>query len=169
MKSCVVNTATGKVWVTLVTKLSYVSGLIVLDYSLKQVKSKYPLVALYTDDFPAEGHAALDKRGIYKRRIESLNPTIDKDYGDDPRFKDVWTKCAIFCLTEYERVILLDSDMLVVQNMDELMDCELDPPSLDGKGKKVYAAAHACVCNPAKKPHYPKDWYVVTEWRRRQN
>jgi hypothetical protein len=29
----------------------------------------------------------------------------------------------------------------------------------------VFAASHACVCNPLKKPHYPKDWYVVSEVR----
>lgn len=44
--------------------------------------------------------------------------------------------------------------------MDELMEMELDGPELEGKGKKVFAAGHACVCNPLKKPHYPKDWYV---------
>lgn len=54
----------------------------------------------------------------------------------------------------------LDSDMLVLRNMDELMELELDPPSAAGKGDKVFAASHACVCNPLKKPHYPKDWYV---------
>ncbi|KAL9625360.1 MAG: hypothetical protein Q9160_000423 [Pyrenula sp. 1 TL-2023] len=42
--------------------------------------------------------------------------------------------------------------------MDELMDLELDPPELGGKGDRVFAASHACVCNPLKKPHYPKDW-----------
>lgn len=44
--------------------------------------------------------------------------------------------------------------------MDELMEMELDGPELEGKGDKVFAAGHACVCNPLKKPHYPKDWFV---------
>lgn len=57
-------------------------------------------------------------------------------------------------------MVQLDSDMLVMQNMDELMEMVLDAPSLAGKGKRVFAAGHACVCNPLKKPHYPKDWYV---------
>ena len=49
--------------------------------------------------------------------------------------------------------------MLVLQNMDELMDIELDPAtSEDSSGKRVFAASHACVCNPLKKPHYPKNW-----------
>ena len=52
----------------------------------------------------------------------------------------------------------LDSDMMVMRNMDELMDLELDAPESKGKGNRVFAASHACVCNPKKKPHYPKDW-----------
>jgi len=63
-----------------------------------------------------------------------------------------------FSLVEYDRVVQLDSDMLVLKNMDELMELELDPPSLEGRGKRVFAAGHACVCNPLKKPHYPKNW-----------
>ena len=56
----------------------------------------------------------------------------------------------------------LDSDMLVMRNMDELMDIELDSALSEGNGHRVFAASHACVCNPLKKPHYPKNWYVDT-------
>jgi len=147
-----------RVWTTLITNTKYLSGLLTLDYSLKKHNSKYPLIALYTDTFPPEGHAALEARGIPKQRVEYLLPEGGKDYSNEPRFYDCWTKLTPFNLIEYDRVVQLDSDMLVLQNMDELMDLELDPPSLAGKGKKVFAAGHACVCNPLKKPHYPKDW-----------
>ena len=129
-----------------------------MDYSLKQSKSKYPLVALYTDAFPEEGHKALDLRGIPKQRVKYLLPIKAKDYAKEPRFYDCWTKLTPFSLEQYDRVVQLDSDMLVLQNMDELMDIPLDPPSMEGKGDRVFAATHACVCNPLKKPHYPKDW-----------
>jgi len=140
------------VWTTLITNTKYLSGLLTLDYSLKKHGSKYPLVALYTDAFPAEGHAALEARGIPKQRIAYLLPKAGKDYSNDPRFYDCWSKLTPFSLVEYDRVVQLDSDMLVMQNMDG--------PELEGKGKKVFAAGHACVCNPLKKPHYPKDWYA---------
>ncbi|KAH9824474.1 glycosyltransferase family 8 protein [Teratosphaeria destructans] len=132
--------------------------LLTLDASLKHVGSKYPLVALYTDSFPSDGHAALDRRGIPKKRIPYLLPKMHKDFANDPRFYDCWSKLTPFSLVEYERVVQLDSDMMALQNMDELMDIPLDGPGMKGKGNRVFAASHACVCNPLKKPHYPKDW-----------
>ena len=132
-----------------------------LDYSLKRSGTKYPLIALYTDAFPEEGHRALERRGIRKKRVNYLLPSVEKDYSNDPRFYDCWSKLTPFSLIEYDRVAQLDSDMLVLRNMDELMELELDPPSYAGKGNRVFAASHACVCNPLKKSHYPKDWYFA--------
>ncbi|KAF2181973.1 glycosyltransferase family 8 protein [Zopfia rhizophila CBS 207.26] len=150
-----------KVWTTLITNTAYLTGLLTLDYSLKKHKSAYPLVALYTDTFPPEGHKALDIRGIPKKHVKYLLPKVEKDFANDPRFYDCWSKLTPFSLVEYDRVVQLDSDMLVLRNMDELMELELDPPSMAGKGNRVFAAGHACVCNPLKKPHYPKEW--ITE------
>ncbi|KAI9889236.1 MAG: hypothetical protein M1814_005685 [Vezdaea aestivalis] len=147
-----------KVWTTLITNLAYLPGLLTLDFSLKRANSKYPLVALYTDTFPPEGHAALDARRIPKLRVEYLMPAVHKDYSNDTRFYDCWSKLTPYSLAQFDRVAQLDSDMLVLQNMDELMDVELDSPSLAGTGKRVFAASHACVCNPLKKPHYPQEW-----------
>jgi hypothetical protein len=161
----------GVVWLTLLTNTKYLSGLLTLDFSLKAVGSKYPLVALYTDGLTPNGHAALDARGIKKQRIEYLLPKAENDYSNDVRFYDCWSelpaagvgelrantelsgKLQPFSLIEYERVVMLDSDMLVMKNMDELMDLPLDIT-----GDRIFAGAHACVCNPLKREHYPKDW-----------
>ncbi|KAG9535012.1 hypothetical protein KCU86_g18154, partial [Aureobasidium melanogenum] len=94
-----------KVWTTLITNTDYLSGLLTLDYSLKAAGSKYPLVALYTDTFPPEGHAALKARGIPSKRIPYLLPSLSKDYSNDPRFYDCWSKLTPFGLVEYERVV----------------------------------------------------------------
>ncbi|KAL3454067.1 nucleotide-diphospho-sugar transferase [Aspergillus insuetus] len=147
-----------KVWTTLITNTDYLSGLLTLEFSLRKSGSKYPLLVLYTDSFPPEGHAALDARGILKRRVPYLLPTVSKDFVNDVRFYDCWSKLTPFGLVQYERVVQLDSDMVVLKNMDELMELELDAPELAGTGERVFAASHACVCNPLKKAHYPKDW-----------
>lgn len=148
------------VWTTLITNTKYLPGLLTLDYSLKKQGSRYPLVALYTDTFPPEGHDALDSRGIPKQRVNYLLPSMHKDYSNDTRFYDCWSKLTPFSLVEYDRVVQLDSDMLVLRNMDELMELALDPPDMGGRGDRVFAGSHACVCNPLRKPHYPKEWSV---------
>jgi hypothetical protein len=138
--------------------MAYLPGLLTLAHSLRVANSAYPLVALYTDTFPAEGLAALAARAIPRRRIAYLLPALPRDYSNDPRFYDCWSKLTPFSLTDFDRVVQLDSDMLVLKNMDELMELELDAPEVGGKGPRVFAASHACVCNPLKKPHYPNDW-----------
>lgn len=147
-----------KVWTTLITNTKYLSGLLTLDASLKFMESKYPLVALYTDTFPQEGKDALQRRGIPMKHIPYLVPKTHKDFTNDPRFYDCWSKLTPFSLVEYERVVQLDSDMLVLQNMDELMEIPLDGREKAGNGDRVFAASHACLCNPLNKPHYPRDW-----------
>ncbi|PHH75340.1 hypothetical protein CDD82_4482 [Ophiocordyceps australis] len=151
-----------KVWTTLITNLDYLPGLLTLAYSLRRANSAYPLIALYTDSFPPAGLAALAARSIPAHKIPYLLPTTSKDYSNDPRFYDCWSKLAPFSLTQFSRVVQLDSDMLVLQNMDELMDLPLDDD--DGLradaslSRRVFAAGHACVCNPLRKKHYPPDW-----------
>ncbi|ODQ77290.1 glycosyltransferase family 8 protein [Babjeviella inositovora NRRL Y-12698] len=140
-----------RVWTTLITNTDYLPGLLALDYSLKRVGSKYPLVALYTDTFTEDGHHELDVRQIPKLRIRYLLPTALKDYTNDVRFYDCWSKLQPFLLVQFDMVVQLDSDMVVLQNMDELFDIELSKNS-------VFAASHACVCNPYNKSHYPRNW-----------
>lgn len=82
-------------------------------------------MALYTDSFPPEGHRALEVRDIPKQRVEYIEPPsllVD----NEPRFRDCWTKLRVFELVQYERVVLMDADMLVVRNMDEVMEMGLE-------------------------------------------
>ncbi|RKF75019.1 Galactinol synthase 1 [Golovinomyces cichoracearum] len=146
------------VWISLITSLCYVPGLLTLNYSLKKSKSKYPLIALYTDHFPLEGCMAISARGIPIQRVTFLAPKAGSQQSVEERFFFCWSKLVSFGLVEYERVVLLDCDMLVLQNMDELMNLELDGPELVGNGNRLFAAGHACICNPLKKENYPKDW-----------
>lgn len=145
-------------WTSLITNTAYLSGLLTLDWALKKHGTRYPLIALYTETLSEEGHRVLDSRRIPKLRVDYLLPSEQKHYDNEKRFNDCWSKLTAFSLDQYDRVILLDNDMLVRRNMDELMDVELDLPGNDGSGQKVFAASHACVCNPKKIPHYPKNW-----------
>ncbi|GAA6042530.1 hypothetical protein JCM8097_004651 [Rhodosporidiobolus ruineniae] len=144
---------TTKAWATLLTRTNYLQGALVLHHSLVQHRSKYPLVVFATPELPQVARDILAQRGIAVRDIEYLSPPADKQKKldeHDRRFADTWTKLRVFELVEFERLVLLDSDMLVVRNMDELMEMPLEEGWI--------AATHACTCNPKKLAHYPKTW-----------
>ena len=152
---------THAVWASLITNFEYIPGLLCLEYSLRQTQSQYPFVALYTDSFPEAGHEVLAHRGITAVRVDYLTPPTQKDFSVDARFTETWTKLTVFGLTAYDRLVLLDGDMIVRRNIDELMELPLDSPAAQGRGSRVFAASHACACNPLKKPSYPPTWCVT--------
>lgn len=138
------------IWATLITNANYLPGVLTLNYSLIKNNSKYPLIALYTDKLDEKTISILHENKIPTLRIENLQPASDPDLKFDPRFADTWSKLYFFKLTQFKRIIQLDSDMLILQNIDELMDLPL--------GTNKFASTHACVCNPLKKSHYPTNW-----------
>ncbi|KAK4657413.1 hypothetical protein QC762_212780 [Podospora pseudocomata] len=144
-----------RVYTTLITSLSYLPGLLTLHHSLvHRSKSKYPLIALYTSSFPQSGLAILRRRNIPCQLITPLFPSSSSSsntpsYSHDPRFRECFTKLIPFSLVQYKKIIQLDSDMLVLRNIDSLFDIELD------SHKRVFAASHACLCNPCQFEHYP--------------
>ena len=85
-------------YATLLTRSSYLPGVLVLDRCLQAVKSKYPLVVMITPSLPVEAKDLLDKRGLKTHHVETLLPdenfnrTAHKISEHDARFKDTWTK-----------------------------------------------------------------------------
>ncbi|KAK0708762.1 nucleotide-diphospho-sugar transferase [Apiosordaria backusii] len=148
-----------RVYTTLITSLSYLPGLLTLHYSLvHRCQSKYPLVALYTSSFPQSGLEVLRRRGIPHQLITPLSPSTSSSnsppsYAHDPRFRECFTKLIPFSLAQYKRIIQLDSDMLLLQNIDSLFDIPLNSST-----NRIFAAAHACLCNPCHFDHYPSFW-----------
>jgi len=95
--------------------------------------------------------------GLTIVEVDHLEPAIGRHAGFDQRFtrfQDTWTKLQVFGLVDYERVILIDSDMIFLRSMDELFEMAL-------QGRDWIAAAPACVCNPLKLVSYPEDWCVL--------
>lgn len=108
----------------------YISGAIVLAYSIKKLGSQADCVVLVTPDVSAEGKTVLS---MY------FDHVIDVQYVDVPnwRTKDndsskkylslVFTKFNVFNLTQYEKILLIDADALVLKYPDHLFS--LDAPA----------------------------------------
>ena len=123
-------------YVTLVSNADYRLGALALARSLRCVGSAWPLVVLAT---PGAGSLdELEKEGCilksvvqpplseaFRRRHErrALHARAPFTKGDKPAFHDPlgnFCKLSAWRLTEYERVVFLDADTLVIKNIDKL-------------------------------------------------
>lgn len=125
-------------WVTLLTKQTYLPGLIILDYSLKKVATRFPLLVLYTSSLEQEAIQTMQKLGIQHQYVEYIHPPAGTSHIAE-RFVDTWTKLRTCELDNLERVVMIDNDMLVLENMDELFYMKLARDNI--------AANHGCICN----------------------
>ncbi|KAF9283855.1 hypothetical protein BGZ68_005066 [Mortierella alpina] len=167
-----------RAWVTYLSNTEYLAGCLVLAYSLRKVQSRYPLVVMVPRSPP-----------LAPSDLDQLNKTSNIITGSNKEeylwdyYAHTWAKLGAWGLVQYQRLVLLDCDMLVRINMDQLLtdpathaSGQLEIKSGDGAHENErklqlghsdayldlpedwVAAAHACTCNPMRKPKYPKSW-----------
>lgn len=145
-----------RAWVTLLTRPSYLPGVITLAYSLQTVFTRYPLVVLVTQSLTEPGIQALKFEAAHNPFIivHYVGNLIPPSGGPKKliasRFEDTWTKLRAFELTACDRCVFLDADITVFRNMDELFDLDLPADWI--------AASHGCVCNRDGDAWAKKDW-----------
>lgn len=67
---------------------------------------------------------------------------------------------AHVCRLRWQRIVLLDCDMTVFENIDHLLDDEEVLP-----GRDWIAASHVCACNPLNEDWYLPDWCARSCYR----
>ncbi|KAL6844267.1 hypothetical protein ACP4OV_025940 [Aristida adscensionis] len=112
---------------------SYVCGAIALAQSIRQSGSRRELVALVdAQGVGGEQRAALAAAGWQVRAAPRIrNPRAVSGAYNEWNY----SKFRLWQLTEYERVVFLDADLLVLRNMDWLFDEEA--PELSAAGNSA--------------------------------
>jgi alpha-N-acetylglucosamine transferase len=108
---------------TLVARDKYVDGTVCLYKSLRTTTT-YPLIAL-TFDVSASNIARLSNMGIECRpveKIEANKAVAGKNCARVEDFSYTYTKLHIFNYDEFDRIIFLDSDLVVIKNIDHLFE-----------------------------------------------
>ena len=142
---------------TLLTRASYLPGVITLAHSLQLCKTAYPLIVLITPSLPHSCVRALELERlrnplfIMYRTEPLLLPKSRKTALVASRFEDTWTKFRVFELTDWDQLAFLDADITIYKNMDELLHLHL--PQDDW-----IAACHSCVCNLDHASWAPHNW-----------
>ena len=112
--------SSSEAYVTLLYGEEYLLGVRVLGQSLRNSKTERDYVVLCTEDVSESNKLVLRSDGWIVKSVQSLaNP-----YKGFPSFLvKVFTKLLIWTLTEYKKVIYIDSDAIVLRNIDHLFHC----------------------------------------------
>lgn len=109
-------------YVTLLSSLNYLDAILVLNYSLQQVNSKYSLTVMITEEiYNDKLSILLQYNNIKFHIIKSLfyNKDCQEKY-ENLSVLNTASKLQIFELKQYDKIVYLDADMLVLTNIDYL-------------------------------------------------
>lgn len=114
-----------RTYVTLLSDESYLKGVLTLHYSLMQTYPAYPLLVLLNDTLPTNIQQVLTQAKIPYKVAPRLhytehNKQTMNSRGWNSLLNNTADKLSVLALTEYDKVVYLDADMLVLKNIDYL-------------------------------------------------
>lgn len=114
-----------RTYITLLGSDNYIWGVVMLAWSLRRVKSRYPLVALCSTDISNKSLELLRAHKVgYISLTQHLSSQTDGINIDDEHkyWNNTFDKLFVWSLTQFEKVVFLDSDMQVIKNIDFLFE-----------------------------------------------
>lgn len=114
-------------YITLLSTDNYLDGVLVLNESLKRVNSKHKLVVLVTSQVSNSVESTLNRWGIPTIRKETnIFPNKDIQVQNENVGYKYWNNTfdclLVFDLIDFDKIVFLDSDMMVIENIDELFE-----------------------------------------------
>lgn len=93
-----------RVWATLISKFHYIQAALVLEQSIRDVGSEFPLVIMTMPGLPDSIFDIFRAKGILTRPVQPLKPAPGRHFVDphDLRFEETWGKLRCFDLVEYK-------------------------------------------------------------------
>ncbi|KAK8511332.1 hypothetical protein V6N13_013749 [Hibiscus sabdariffa] len=102
----------------------YVKGVVGLAKGLRHAKSLYPLVVAILPDVPLEHRDILRSQGCIVREIEPVYPPENQTQFAMAYYVINYSKLRIWEFLEYEKMIYLDGDIQVFDNIDHLFELD---------------------------------------------
>lgn len=111
-------------YVTLVTNENYGTGALVLGHSLKETNTERKKVVLITQNLSLVTKQRLLEVWDELVEVEAIDSQDDIRLAilQRPELGVTFTKIQIWRLTQFEKVVFLDADTLVLKNVDELFE-----------------------------------------------
>ncbi|XP_010415009.2 PREDICTED: galactinol synthase 2-like isoform X1 [Camelina sativa] len=100
----------------------YVKGVVGLAKGLRKAESKYPLVVAVLPDVPEDHRKQLVDQGCVVKEIEPVYPPENQTEFAMAYYVINYSKLRIWKFVEYNKMIYLDGDIQVFDNIDHLFD-----------------------------------------------
>ena len=135
-------------YVTILTNDAFCHGALVMQFTLLETRTLYPdIVCLVTHRVTESCRLLLRHSGFVLQEVATLsNPNV----GHKSHFGDVYSKLHVFSLVQFDKVVYLDADMMVLHNIDHLFEYpalsaapEINPPALFNSGLMVLKPSRA--------------------------
>lgn len=125
-----------RAYVTLLSNRRYLEGVLALNQCLKDVESSYPLYCLLSGSVDKELEDTLVKHGIQCVRYkgENLNGNANGPGACYAHWSFTFDKLHVWGLTQFEKIVFLDSDMIILRNLDHLFDKPAFSAAVAGAG-----------------------------------
>ncbi len=124
-----------KSYITVLSTENYLKGVLCLIESLKRTNTKYPISVLVTDNISStiEGVLKQNKVNVIRKNKVCVPKSIKmkNQMGNFEHWTNTFDKLQIFELTEFQKLVYLDSDMYVRKNIDELFEKESMSATID--------------------------------------
>ncbi|OIW14721.1 hypothetical protein TanjilG_05342 [Lupinus angustifolius] len=102
----------------------YVKGVVGLAKGLRKVNTAYPLVVAVLPDVPREHRQILESHGCIVREIQPVYPPENQTQYAMAYYVINYSKLRIWEFVEYKKMIYLDGDIQVYENIDHLFDMQ---------------------------------------------
>jgi alpha-N-acetylglucosamine transferase len=100
----------------------YVPGVEALGQSLRASGTREPMVLMVTADISQATRDTLASQGWTIRDVEPVQNPTPAAHQLFPRFAATFTKLRAFELDDFDKIVLLDADTIVLKNVDDLFD-----------------------------------------------
>lgn len=107
-------------YITLLSTLDYLPGVLALHESLCQVDAAYPLQVAVSRSIPEHVDSLLQKKGMAVVRLPEAIEIPAMFQEKSGHWNHTFDKLHLFGLTDFNKLVYLDSDMMVLTNIDEL-------------------------------------------------
>ncbi len=122
-------------YITVLSTEDYLEGVLCLVESLRKTGTNYPISVLITNSIPMKTEQILKNYNLNVIRRNKINiPNSIKsknDIGTFSHWTNTFDKLLIFELTQFDKLVYLDSDMYVRKNIDELFEKENMSATID--------------------------------------